>query len=187
MAVAVFVCVSSAAASFGCLTLVSLWPKTGRTHQLRKHMAYIGEGHKAHDNEQQQQQDGVCLTYIWVFDCSCYVVVIRQVTAAARVPVLVCRKGLDDEHPHVLALLCHTAILLLACLLMLSECRPSYPGRPSVQAPSQARLQGRADRHQQLLATGHSAAAAQRQRDQHTAEPQPTGPTCRQGDGAAQG
>ena len=25
-----------------CLTTVSLWPRTGRTHQLRKHMAYLG-------------------------------------------------------------------------------------------------------------------------------------------------
>jgi hypothetical protein len=32
----------SFAVSFGRLSLVSLWPKTGRTHQLRKHMAYIG-------------------------------------------------------------------------------------------------------------------------------------------------
>lgn len=37
------VCMSTAAATFGALTLVSLWPKTGRTHQLRKHMAYIGK------------------------------------------------------------------------------------------------------------------------------------------------
>ncbi|WIA36607.1 hypothetical protein OEZ86_007895 [Tetradesmus obliquus] len=29
-------------ATYGWLTWVSLWPKTGRTHQLRKHCAYIG-------------------------------------------------------------------------------------------------------------------------------------------------
>jgi hypothetical protein len=29
-------------ATFGTLTWVSLWPKSGRRHQLRKHMAYMG-------------------------------------------------------------------------------------------------------------------------------------------------
>lgn len=35
-------CMCTRAESFGCLSWVQLWPKTGRTHQLRKHMAYLG-------------------------------------------------------------------------------------------------------------------------------------------------
>lgn len=27
---------------WGCLTTVDLWPKTGRTHQLRRHMSGLG-------------------------------------------------------------------------------------------------------------------------------------------------
>eukprot|EP00775_Hariotina_reticulata_P012386 gene12386-12520_t len=46
--------------TYGWLTIVNLWPKTGRTHQLRKHMAYIGHPilGEPHGNTEQPDWNG---------------------------------------------------------------------------------------------------------------------------------
>ncbi|KIY96680.1 Ribosomal large subunit pseudouridine synthase D [Monoraphidium neglectum] len=46
----------------GWVTRVHLWPKTGRTHQLRKHMAYLGHPLLGERQYQHRRKEGIAFT-----------------------------------------------------------------------------------------------------------------------------